>query len=73
MLTLNREGNEEKDVKIKTDDDLYYYIDMAIYMADIIDNYMQDKSTQDHNYYNDQEIINYQDTLNKYSVSHKDI
>lgn len=73
MLTLNREGNEEKDVKIKTDDDLYYYIDMAIYMADIIDNYIQDKSTHDHNYYNDQEIIDYQDTLNKYSVSYKDI
>lgn len=70
-MNLNNHSNVVD--TINNDEELNTLMDTVIMLVQTIDNYLHKVSTKNDNYYNHQNVINYQDILNKYSCDFLDI
>lgn len=66
MNVLNTYSNE---LDINNDTDLTTFMDTVISLVKKIDEYINRVSTLEDNYYNHQDVMNYQDILNEYSIN----
>lgn len=72
-MNLNNQSNKDVLDTINNDEELNTLMDTVLSLVKTIDNYLRKVSTNDDNYYNHQNVINYQDILNEYSCDFLDI
>lgn len=63
-------NNHSNESHILDDNELDILMNTVLMLTEKIHNYLISKSTEKDNYFNHQDVLNYQDKLNMYSVSY---
>lgn len=66
-------NNHSNESQILDDKELDTLMNTVLMLTEKIHNYLISKSTKNDNYFNHQDVLNYQDKLNMYSVSYPEV